>query len=58
MAVGSFSSGQLLANYGWSAVNLVVFPPVLLGLTVLILVSWTRRRTNSQALSEFPDPGI
>jgi len=46
MAVGSFSSGQLLANYGWSAVNLVVFPPVLLGLTVLILVSWTRRRTK------------
>jgi MFS family permease len=29
MAVGSFSSGQLLANYGWSAVNMVVFPPVL-----------------------------
>src|SRR3954452_22746335 len=28
MALGSFSSGQLLANYGWSAVNLVVFPPV------------------------------
>src|SRR5207342_3858643 len=24
MAVGSFTSGQLLANYGWSAVNLVV----------------------------------
>jgi hypothetical protein len=21
MAIGSFSSGQLLANYGWSAVN-------------------------------------
>src|ERR1700737_2427908 len=32
MAVGSFSSGQLLANYGWSAVNLVVYPPGLLGL--------------------------
>ena len=32
MAVGSFSSGQLLAHYGWSAVNMVVFPPVLLGL--------------------------
>ena len=29
MAIGSFSSGQLLANYGWSAVNIVVFPPVL-----------------------------
>jgi MFS family permease len=25
MAVGSFSSGQLLAHYGWNAVNLVVF---------------------------------
>src|SRR5271168_636566 len=36
MAVGSFSSGQLLANYGWAAVNLVVFPPVLLGLAVLM----------------------
>jgi MFS family permease len=58
MAIGSFSSGQLLANYGWSAVNLVVFPPVLLGLAVLILVSWVRRRANAQALPEFPDPGI
>src|ERR1700744_1784572 len=34
MAIGSFSSGQLLANYGWSAVNLVVYPPVMLGLAV------------------------
>ena len=37
MAIGSFSSGQLLANYGWDAVNMVVFPPVLLGLAVLSL---------------------
>lgn len=58
MAIGSFSSGQLLANYGWSAVNLVLFPPVLLGLAVLTLVSSTRRRVNPHALSEFPDPGI
>ena len=58
MAVGSFSSGQLLANYGWSAVNLVVFPPVVLGLAVLTLVSWAKRRANPQALSELPDPGI
>jgi hypothetical protein len=36
----------------------VVFPPVLLGLTVLILVSWTRRRASSQTLPEFPDPKI
>jgi MFS family permease len=48
MALGSFSSGQLLANYGWSAVNLVVFPPVLLGLAVLGLAALTRRRTSLQ----------
>jgi MFS family permease len=59
MALGSFSSGQLLANYGWSAVNLVVYPPVLLGLTVLTLASLARRqRARSQVLSEFPDPSI
>jgi predicted MFS family arabinose efflux permease len=44
MAIGSFSSGQLLANYGWAAVNWVVFPPVALGVTVLLLVSVIRRR--------------
>jgi MFS family permease len=44
MAVGSFSSGQLLANYGWAAVNWVAFPPVLLGLAVLVLVSLMKRR--------------
>jgi len=45
MALGSFASGQLLANYGWSAVNLVVFPPVLLGLAVLGFAAFAKRRT-------------
>jgi MFS family permease len=45
MAIGSFSSGQLLANFGWAAVNWVVFPPVLLGIAVLVLVSLTKQRT-------------
>jgi MFS family permease len=59
MALGSFSSGQLLANYGWSAVNLVVYPPVLLGLAVLVLASFARRRRRRpQGLAEFPDPAI
>jgi MFS family permease len=58
MAIGSFSSGQLLANYGWSAVNLVVFPPVALGLGVLMLVSFARRRARPQAGMEIPDPSI
>src|SRR5712675_63138 len=57
MAAGSFSSGQLLANYGWSAVNLVVYPPVLLGLAVLGFASLARRRAAPQQVAEFPDPG-
>jgi MFS family permease len=58
MAIGSFSSGQLLANYGWSAVNLVVYPPVLFGLAVLGFTSFARRQGRLQPLSEFPDPSI
>src|SRR3979409_401971 len=53
MAVGSFSSGQLLANYGWSAVNMVVFPPVMLGLAVLAVASLARRRAALQQVPEF-----
>jgi MFS family permease len=44
MAIGSFASGQLLAHFGWDAVNLVVFPPVALGLAVLMLVASSKRR--------------
>src|SRR6195952_1502103 len=58
MALGSFSSGQLLANYGWSAVNLVVFPPVLLGLAVLSVASFAKRRRRLQPIDEFPEPSI
>jgi len=58
MAVGSFSSGQLLANYGWSAVNMVVFPPVLLGLAVLGFASFSRRRALMQTAPGFPDAGM
>src|SRR5215213_7975958 len=58
MALGSFSSGQLLAHYGWSMVNMVVFPPVLLGLAVLSLASFARRRAKLRAVDEIPGPGI
>jgi MFS family permease len=58
MAIGSFSSGQLLANYGWSAVNMVVYPPVALGLVVLALVSFARRRARLVEVDEFPEPSI
>ncbi len=58
MAVGSFSSGQLLANYGWSAVNMVVYPPVALGLVVLASVSFAKRRARLAAIDEFPEPSL
>ncbi len=44
MTVGSFLSGQLLADFGWSVVNLVVYPPVVLGLLALGYAARARRR--------------
>jgi MFS family permease len=44
MAVGSFSSGQLLIDYGWTMVNLVVFPPIVIGLCALLIDVVARRR--------------
>jgi MFS family permease len=44
MAVGSFASGQLLADYGWNIVNAVVFPPVAVALICLGLAHLMRRR--------------
>jgi MFS family permease len=56
MAVGSFSSGQLLANFGWAAVNWVVFPPVLLGLTVLLVMSLAKQRAAEPQAQEVLNP--
>ena len=47
MAVGSFSSGQLLQVWGWGAVNWVVFPPVALVLAVLVFSGRLRLRLRS-----------
>ena len=44
MAIGSFISGQLLADFGWSMVNLVVYPPVVIGLIALAFAAAGRRR--------------
>ncbi len=48
MAVGSFSSGQLLQVWGWAAVNWVVFPPVLLAGAVLLATGRLRLRAPMQ----------
>ncbi|QCI68891.1 MFS transporter [Phreatobacter stygius] len=47
MAVGSFSSGQILTNYGWDMVNWVVFPIVLVA--AVSLAFGTLRRVPSTA---------
>jgi hypothetical protein len=39
-----------LANYGWSAVNIVVFPPVLLGLAVLAAMAFAGRRAAASGV--------
>jgi MFS family permease len=44
MAVSSFSSGQLLANFGWNAVNEVVFPTVLAAAGLLAWRALLERR--------------
>lgn len=44
VAIGSFSSGQLLASHGWSMVNIVVFPAVALALAGLAIAAVTQRR--------------
>ncbi|MGX7743227.1 MFS transporter [Rhodopseudomonas parapalustris] len=59
MALGSFASGQLLANYGWTTVNLAVFPPVLLGLIVLAVTGWSKvRKRVAVAAPELSDRGV
>jgi len=44
MAIGSFSSGQLLAGYGWSMVNIVALPPIVVAIACLMLDAFAARR--------------
>jgi hypothetical protein len=43
MAIGSFSSGALLARYGWTAVNDMAFPVILIAAVLLAWGSLVRR---------------
>jgi predicted MFS family arabinose efflux permease len=45
MAVGSFSSGQLLASFGWTAVNEVVLPTVV---AAAVLLLWRAMRDRAR----------
>ena len=47
MAIGSFSSGKVLASFGWTAVNEVVFPVVL---TAGALLLWSMLRARARTV--------
>jgi MFS family permease len=44
MAVGSFSSGHVLTNWGWNWVNFIAFPPIALALAALVWFALARAR--------------
>jgi predicted MFS family arabinose efflux permease len=50
MAIGSFSSGHVLASSGWSAVNWIAVPPLLLAAFVLAAAAFARRRHPAPAM--------
>jgi predicted MFS family arabinose efflux permease len=43
MALGSFSSGQLLADFGWATVNAVIFPTIAIAGALLIWLNVSKR---------------
>lgn len=47
MAVGSFSSGQILAHYGWDMVNQVVVPIVFSAALMVVIVTLAGRRARA-----------
>ena len=48
MAVGSFASGHVLTLYGWNWVNMIVFPPVAIGLLMLV---WRAMQLRARPLA-------
>ncbi|WP_206952967.1 MFS transporter [Trinickia acidisoli] len=50
-ALASLSAGQLLAHFGWSAVNVAIFPALGLAACTTLVYAWSRRRTSSAAIA-------
>ena len=49
MAVASFSSGQILAAFGWASINAVLFPTVAIAAALLIWLALRNRREAEAA---------
>ncbi|MFV0280802.1 MAG: MFS transporter [Rhodoblastus sp.] len=47
MAVGSFMSGKMLADGGWSLVNMIVFPPAAIGVVALAWLALRRQKASA-----------
>jgi MFS family permease len=47
MAIGSFSSGVLLSSFGWTGLNEVVFPAILVAAVLLTWSSFVRRPSTA-----------
>jgi hypothetical protein len=47
VAIGSFSSGKLLASFGWDMVNQVVLPVALVAAALLAWVNLAERRRSA-----------
>ena len=47
MAVSSFASGQLLADFGWQTVNAVIFPTIFVA---AVLLAWLKLRRPAEAV--------
>jgi predicted MFS family arabinose efflux permease len=47
LAVSSFSSGQLLEDFGWAAINAVIFPTVLVAAAMLVWLVMRQRAAST-----------
>jgi MFS family permease len=47
MTIGSFASGALLAQLGWTFVNVVVLPPTLVAAALLVWLTFRERRAQA-----------
>ncbi len=47
LAVSSFASGQMLADFGWQTVNAVIFPTILVA---AVLLAWLKLRRQAEAV--------
>ena len=46
MAIGSFSSGQMLAKFGWTSINEVIFPTIFVTAALLLWLSFRPRAST------------